>query len=209
MRNCAIAIVLVAILFLAVPVNAQVETRCGLSTGFTAGATIPLDPEVHNEFDYLIRLELNAKYYLFWGVSIDGGVGYQYGQGSPERIFLDDNWVDLDMPGTSFWRAAPIFGTLRVEFWRLGLFNPYVGGGGGVTFLTIERKGYELNQPVSNGGQIWAPQYFGMAGLDIAMGKYWAIRFEGKYRFLPTNQEFFDNRDFGGLDIMGGINIYF
>jgi len=172
MKKWAAAILFVAIMVVWTPALAQVETRCGLSTGFTAGGSIPYDPEVHNEFDYLIRLELNVKYYLFWGVSIDGGIGYQYGQGAPERIFLEDTWVNLDVPGTSFWRAAPLFSTVRVEFWRLGTFNPYIGGGGGITFLTIERKGYELNQPISNGGQIWAPQYFGLVGFDIALGKY-------------------------------------
>lgn len=206
------AIVLVALaaaaLLLTAPAQA-VETRCGLSAGVTAGMTVPSNQEVHNEFDFLYRFEADVKYYLFWGVSLAGGTGYQYGQGTPERFYKDGEWFEFDDLGTSFWRAWPLFGALRVELWRYGMFNPYIGGGGGISYLNVYRKGYVVHQPVSNSGVQWLPTYFGLAGFDVALGKYLAVRLEGKYRVLQTTDEFFEKRDFGGLDIMAGINIYF
>ena len=202
-------VVLVAILIVCAAQASAVETRCGISLGVTAGATIPHVPEIHNEFDFLYRIEANVKYYLVWGLSIDYATGYQYGEGVPERFYKDGTWLEFDETGTSFWRAWPNLGTLRLELWRYGVFNPYIGGGGGTTYLTVYRKGYVLRQPVSNSGDQWVPVWFGLAGFDVTLGKYLAVRLEGRYRSLQTTEEFFDKEDFGGWDIMGGINIYF
>lgn len=204
------AFFLVMVLVVAAAPAEAVETRCGISSGIKLGATIPSDPEIHNEYDYLFRLEANVKYYLVWGLSIAGGLGYQYGQGAPERFYNEEEkWVEFDTIGVSFWRSMPVFGTLRIEFWRMGKFNPYIGGGGGITYLTMYRKGYELNQPVSNGADEWVPHYYGLVGFDYAFHKYFAILFEGKYRILDPTDPFFDDYQFGGWDILGGLNVYF
>ena len=203
---------MLAILFLlaAAPAFAQdVETRCGLSLGAVAGIGIPYQREVHNEFDYTINLEVNVKYYLFWGVAIAGGTGYQYSEGAPEQIWKDGAVMYLDTPGTSFWRAWPVFGTLRVEFWRYGIWNPYIGGGAGITYLDVYRKGYVQYQPVSNGEGQWALNYLGIVGFDITLGKYFALRTEGKYRTMATYEDFLRGYDFGTYDIFAGINVYF
>jgi hypothetical protein len=204
------ALIFVALTILAVAPNAQaVDTRCGISTSAVVGTTIPFQPQVHDEFDYLLRIELSLKYYLYWGISIGGGAGYQYGEGLPQRYFVDDEWVEFDSTGTSFWRSIPFFATLRVEFWRKGIFNPYIGGGGGITYLNIYRKGYVLHQPVSNGHDEWDPNYFGLVGFDITLGKYVAILLEGRYSGLPTQDDFFKHYNFGGIDLLSGLTIYF
>jgi hypothetical protein len=185
------------------------ETRCGISSGLVVGVGIPSDKGVHNEFDYEILIEANVKYYLFWGVSAGIDTGYLYSEGSPERVFWREEWHEFDPNGVSFWRAWPIFGTLRVELWRKGVVNPYIGGGGGVHYTVIYRKGYVENEKISNGEDEWVPVYFGTAGFDVALGKYFALRMESKYKVLQTTEEFFDGRDFGGWDVLAGFNIYF
>ena len=208
MRGLALIAIFAAALLMAAPAVA-VETRCGLSTGLAAGLGYPYDEELHNEFDYLWLVEANVKYYLFWGVSIAGNTGFHYAQGRPESYYQQGEWHQFDNRGASFWHASPNYGTLRVEFWRKGLFNPYIGGGGGMYYLVLWRKGYIYYKKKSNGHDEWMPMYFGEAGFDIALSKYVALRFDGKYRVQKPKNPFFGDLDFGGYDFLFGVNVYF
>ncbi|MCL4235009.1 MAG: hypothetical protein KJ042_10865, partial [Deltaproteobacteria bacterium] len=62
-RHIAIAALLLAALAPASAL-AKTEARCGLSAGIVAGPSLPADREVKDEFDYLMHIEANAKYYF-------------------------------------------------------------------------------------------------------------------------------------------------
>lgn len=207
--TCRLVITMLAVFAMSATAAFAEDTRCGFSTGAVLGVNVPQDTQVHHEFDFIWQFEVNAKYYLFWGVSLAAGTGYQYGKGKPDRYYVDGDWRGFDSGKLSYWKAWPSFGTLRVEFWRRGIWNPYIGAGGGITYLDIYRKGVIFHEKAANSGREWVPTYFGLAGFDIALGKYVAYRFEGRYRSMQTSDEFFDKLDFGGWDILTGVNVYF
>ena len=204
-------ILLMLILFL-VPTPAiadDVDTRCGFSLGLDLGVTVPMEPEIFNEFDVFYRAELMTKYYLIWGLSLGAGFGIEYGEGEPEHYYAENQFTNFDEPGVGNFLSVPMFGVLRVEFWRKGIWNPYIGGGGGIAWAKLVRKGYVRRQPVSGADEEWIPTWFGLAGFDVAITKYVAVMTEWKYRWLISHREFFDKKDFGGIDVMVGVRFYF
>ncbi len=189
--------------------HAKTEARCGLSAGIVAGPSLPVDREVKDEFDYLMHIEANAKYYFLYVFSISGDLGYEYGQGAPKRLWKDGEAFELDVPGTSFWRAMPMWGTLRLEPFRKRTVNPFVGGAAGYKYIVMERKGTERLIAVENSDSEWVFHWAALGGFDWMLSDFLAFRLEGRYTSGTPSREFFMEKDLGTLDILGGINIYF
>lgn len=208
-RPIAIAAFLLASFVLAPHALAKTEARCGLSAGIVAGPSLPADREVKDEFDYLIHIEANAKYYFLYVFSISGDLGYEYGQGAPKRLWKDGETVELDVPGTSFWRAMPVWGTLRLEPFRKWTVNPFVGGAAGYKYLVMEREGTERLIVVENSDSEWVFHWAALGGFDWILSDFVAFRLEGRYTSGTPSREFFMEKNLGTLDILGGINIYF
>lgn len=205
-------LILLLLLIVLVPAAAateEVDTRCGFSLGLNLGVTVPMEQEIYDEFDVFYRAELMTKYYLVWGLSLGVGLGIAYGEGTPEKYFLENQWADFDELGISTFTSVPMFGALRVEFWRKGIWNPYIGGGGGISWSQLIRKGYIRRQPTTGSDEEWIPNWFALAGFDIALTKYVAVMTEWKYRWLISQNNFFGKLDFGGVDVMVGVRIYF
>ena len=186
------------------------DARCGLSAGAIVGPSIPADEEIKDEFPYLYHIEVNAKYYLLKVFSISVDLGYEYGQGTPKHFLHEDGQVDLDGRGTSFWRAMPFWGTLRLEVFRKSVFNPYIGAAGGGKYLVMERRGREREIPKANSGDEWLFGWMGIFGFDVMLDEFFFLRAEGRYSSLTSTQdEFFEEKDFGTMDVMVGLNVYF
>lgn len=210
MNRVGRAICLCALLVLSVsPAWAKTEARCGLSAGIVAGPSLPHVDEVKDEFDYLLRIEANAKYYFLYVLSISGDLGYEYGQGAPHRLIHDGEQIELDGPGTSFWRAMPVWGTLRLEPFRRFNVNPYVGGAVGYKYLVMERRGKERLIPISDSADEWIFHWAALAGFDAYMSDFVFFRLEGRYSSGTPTQDFFMDKDLGTFDVSAGINIYF
>ncbi len=205
----------VAVAFLCVAVFsgvcfARTDARCGLSVGAVVGPSVPADEEIKDEFHYLYHIEANAKYYLLKVFSISGDLGYEYGQGAPKHFLHEGEQIDLDGRGTGFWRAMPFWGTLRLEVFRKFAFNPYIGAAGGGKYLVLERKGREREIPKANSGDEWLFGWMGIFGFDVMLDEFFFIRAEGRYSSLKSTQdEFFEEKDFGTMDVMVGLNVYF
>ncbi len=205
--------VALVIVCLALPALAWAEpgptpTRCGCSFGFAGGVGMPTDTDMAAEFPYVALGDLELKWYLWKPLSLAGAFGFMYGQGEPERMEWHDDWIDLDEPGMSFWRALWVDGILRVEIGRYWRFNPYVGGGGNVVYNTIERRGTFGDMQVSDYYAEWVPGYLALVGYDFAFDKYVAMKMEIRWRSVPTADSFVDELDQGTWQGLIGVQLY-
>ncbi|MCZ7583872.1 MAG: outer membrane beta-barrel protein [Deltaproteobacteria bacterium] len=210
-RTAVLAALLVfAALIAPVSAPAKTDARCGLSAGAVVGPDFPNDPDLRDEFPFLYHITANAKYYFLKVFSISGDLGYEYGQGAPKRFVLDGEEVELDGRGTSFWRAMPFWGTIRLEPFRKWIFAPYVGGAGGGRYLVLDRSGREREIAKSNSADEWLFGWMALAGFDVRLDDFFFLRLEAWYSSTEsTSQEFFEEKDYGTTDVLAGLNIYF
>ncbi|MDP8224627.1 MAG: hypothetical protein P9L99_14795 [Candidatus Lernaella stagnicola] len=200
-------------LLLATPLLAWAEpgptpTRCGFSLGLGAGIGIPTEADVADEIPYTWMSELEAKWYLWKPFSLAGGFGFLYAEGEPERMEWHGDWVDLDEPGTSFWRSLWFDGIFRIEIGRNWRFNPYLGGGVGYRYNTLERRGTYRDMQVADYYDEWIPGYLALVGYDFAFDKFIALKMEGRWRIVPTDNTFVDELDQGVWQGLIGVQIY-
>lgn len=199
---------LIFVMALPVVAAAQTPTRCGFSFGVAGGIGLPTDADMTDEFPYMGLGDLEVKWYLWKPLSLSGGMGFLYTEGLPTRMEWHDDWIDLASTGTSFWRSAWLDMILRVEIGRYWRFNPYVGGGAGYLYNTIERRGTYRDMPVRDYYAEFLPQYVAVAGYDFFFDQYVAMKMEARWKLAPTDATFVDGLDQGTWQALVGIQIY-
>jgi hypothetical protein len=210
MRLVIVAVLLVALLAPAVWAEpGPTPTRCGLSVGLGGILGVPIDPNVAEESPYAFLGELELKWYLWKPFSLAGVLGGSYANGDITRMEWHDDWINLDRDGRSFWRTAWFDGILRVEIGRYWRFNPYVGGGGGVVYNTLNKKGVVDDRPVSDYYAEWLPEYLGLVGYDFFFNEYLAMKMEARWKFAPSRDSFVDETNQGMWQGLIGAQIYF
>jgi len=208
MRRIILPAVLVLLLWPTVS-SARNTDRCWLSLGVVGGPAVFTEPELKDEFNIPVQFELELKYYLWKPFSIAGTFGYLYGEGRPLRAEWHQQWVNYDGHGVSFWRGYT-FGVLgRIEIGRYWRVNPYLGGGFGGAYNSVERSGKLKGSAISDSNGEYVFQYPTLVGFDFLLNKVIAIRLEGRWTFMPTNDSFTDERRFDFWSALIGLQFYF
>ncbi|HPQ67888.1 MAG TPA: hypothetical protein PKW95_02085 [bacterium] len=193
---------------------AGTDARCGLSFGIAGGPAVNTDTTLKDEFNVPAVFELETKYYLWKPISLAFGLGYIYAEGKPKHAEWHGDWLDFNDRGTSFWRAGTFNLISRVEIGRYWLFNPYLGGGGGGVYSTMWRRGTVGEKKLSDSYDEWMLDYFGLVGFDFLFADFFgiedifALKVEGRWSFMPSNDSFTDERDLGLWTGLIGLQIY-
>jgi len=182
--------------------------RCGWSFGFALGPAVHTDMELKDEFNVPFDFEAEAKYYLWKPFSLAAALGTYYGEGNPEDLEWHGDWMDFDRDGVSFWRAYYLNLLARVEIGRYWIFNPYIGGGSGIVYNSLWRKGPVNAEPYSDSYMEWIVDYVGLIGFDVAVNEFVAIKLEGRWSFIPSQDTFTEKKDIGTWAGLLGFQIY-
>lgn len=208
MRPRLLGFLLVLLAISPVAAFAQTPARCGFSFGLTGAIGVPTANEIRTEFPYFGGADGEVKYYLWKPFSLAASVGFLYGEGKPEKEEYHESWINLDRPGHSFFRAGVADALLRIEIGRYWRFNPYVGGGAGYMYSTLERRGVLNKTPVTDSYDEWIFHYLALVGYDFMFDKYVGLKMEGRWTFAQSRDNFADNMDLGAWLGLIGVQIY-
>ena len=204
-----IAICLPLILCLPSLAMARVCDRCWLSVGLFGGPAVHTDTELKDEFNVTAHFELEVKHYLWKPFSLAGAFGFLYGEGRPKRLEWHDDWVELGGTGISLWHSYTFNLVGRVEIGRYWRFNPYLGGGIGGAYNNLWRKGPLKGRKISDSYSEWLLDYLALVGFDVMFNEFFAGMLEGRWTFMPSQNSFVDERDFGFWSGILGLRVYF
>jgi len=190
--------------------SAENTARCGLSAGIVGGVAVNTLPELKDEFNFLGNFEAEAKYYIWGPFSIAGAIGYIYAEGRPNKAEWQNQWVNYDGHGVSFIREGTFLPLVRIEIGRNWRFNPYLGGGAGAMYHTIERKGAVGHDVISASDSEWTTDFLGLVGMDVMFGEFFALRTEARWTFVNDYHMFTtEEHEMGTWNALAGIQIYF
>lgn len=123
-------------------------------------------------------------------VGID--VGYNdYYQKYPRQVYSNGPGSDVSAVISNSIQQVPLLATIDYTFLRYAVIRPYVGGGAGVNFISLDQYLGEFDNPVNDTRLALR----GDAGVLISLSNYssTAIRIGGSYNYAPLNKYGVDN----------------
>jgi hypothetical protein len=203
-----IIVVALFLLCVALPALAQTPARCGFSFGVMPGIGLMTAEPLREEFPVMWGVNAEVKYYLWKPFALAGDLGFLYAEGDPDKVEWHGEWIDLQGGGISFIRAGTFAALLKIEIGRYWKFNPYVGGGGGAMYNTLERRGTRANKGRSDAYDEWLGHYLALIGFDYTFDQYVALKFEARWTWAPSPDTFVDRQDLGLWFAVLGVQIY-
>lgn len=131
-------------------------------------------------------------------------VGYNdYYQKYPRQVYSNGPGSDISAVISNSIQQVPLLATIDYSILRRGTIRPYIGGGVGINFITLDQYLGEFDNPVNS--TKFALR--GEAGITIPLS-HWrstAIRIGGSYNYAPYHKYGIDNLDNWGVH--AGITI--
>lgn len=144
--------------------------------GFTAGFSYA--------FDSCLRVGISVSY-------------NDYYQKYPRQVYSNGPGSDISAVISNSIQQAPLLATVDYTFLKYSIIRPYVGGGVGVNFISLDQYLGEFDNPVN------ATKFAlrGEAGILISLSNYssTAIRIGGGYNYAPLKKYGVDNLNNWGV----------
>jgi len=131
-------------------------------------------------------------------------VGYNdYYQKYARQVYSNGPGSDISAVLSNSIQQVPLLATIDYSILKKGMIRPYIGGGAGINFITLDQYLGEFGNPVNN--TRFALR--GEAGITIPLSRWRSscIRIGGSYNYAPYNKYGINNLNNWG--VQAGISV--